>query len=142
MIFFPAAVISVILNFIASWASDFIRLKYILLVELSGLLLFLFALIILKPGYPVVLLIAGLGIVQGMFGVLSTVVWPKFYGTKYLGSITGFAMGFLVAGSAVGPYFFSLSNKIFRSYHGAVWICFIICFVLFLLSFKADKREI
>ncbi|MCG8571208.1 MAG: MFS transporter [Spirochaetes bacterium] len=141
IIFFPAAVISVVLNFIASWASDFIKLKYILQVELMGLLLFLFSLLILKPGYPVILLIIGLGMVQGMFGVLSTVVWPKFYGIKYLGTITGFAMGFLVAGSAIGPYFFSLSQKILLSYHGAIGICLVICIILYILSFKADKEE-
>jgi MFS transporter, OFA family, oxalate/formate antiporter len=116
-IFLPAAVIALILNFTVSWLSDHIKLKYILQAELVGLIITNFSLIFLAPGYPTWLLIVGMGLIQGMFGVLSTIVWPKFYGLKHLGAISGFAMGFLVAGSAIGPYFFSLSKTLMSSYN-------------------------
>lgn len=140
-IFLPAAIISLILNFIVSWLSDHIALKYILLVELIGLIITNFALIILVPGHSVWLFIIGMGVIQGMFSVLSTVVWPKFYGTKHLGAISGFAMGFLVAGSAIGPYFFSLSKTLMSSYKEAAWINSGICLILLVLALKADRPK-
>lgn len=83
-IFFPIAVISVILNFIVSWASDYIRLKWFLIAEVVGLATSMTALLLLGEGYPYILLILGNGIAVGVFGLLSTVTWPRFYGTEHL----------------------------------------------------------
>ena len=67
------------------------------------------------------------------------VTWPRFYGLKNLGAISGFSLSWTVIGSALGPYMFSLSMDITGSYDLVAWICFGIAVLLIGLSFKADN---
>lgn len=122
-IFFPVSVIAVASRFLVSWISDHIKLEIIFVVYLMGMILAGISLYLL--GYPVarISLIAGLGIAGGLFGVLNSITWVRMFGKKHLGAIAGFSMGWVVAGSAVGPYFFSLSEKISGSYKwGGVFV--------------------
>lgn len=138
-IFLPASAIAVLLNFGGSWLSDFIRLKYLLLLMTVGLLLSETACMFLAPGFPVWLLITGNGITTGMFGVLSAVTWPRFYGTRHLGAISGFAISWTVAGSAVGPYLFSQIFSLRGSYRGAAAICAAVTLPLLVAACYADS---
>ena len=129
-IFFPAAVISSVLHLVASYLSDYIKLKYFIIVQLLGLLLLSGGIIFLPAGAPVLLLIMGHGIVIGMVGTTSSISFPNYFGLKHLGAITGFAVSSQVAGSAIGPYLFSLSSDFSGSYTLAAVIGFIICTLL------------
>ena len=53
----------------------------------------------------------GLGVSGGCFGVLSTVVWPRYFGRQYLGAINGASMFLVVFASALGPKFFSMVHR-------------------------------
>ena len=68
-----------------------------------------------------ILLILGMGIAGGLFGVITSVTWPKLYGREHLGAISGLAMSFMVAGSAVGPWLFSLMEGIWGHYRYTGW---------------------
>jgi OFA family oxalate/formate antiporter-like MFS transporter len=138
-IFLPASLVAVLLNFGGSWLSDYIRLKYLLVLMAVGLLLSQIACAFLAPGLFVWLLILGNGISTGMFGVLSAVTWPRFYGTRHLGAISGFAMGCLVVGSAVGPYLFSQVFALTGSYRGAAGACAAVTLLLLGTAFRADS---
>ncbi len=138
-IFFPASVISVSLNFILNWASDHIKLKYVLIVGVVGLLVSAAGLVFLGPPLTVALLIAGNGIVFGAYGVVSTVTWPRFFGATHLGAISGFGMGWMVGGSAVGPYLFSLSLRYTGSYVGAGYFSFGTAALLLALALRAER---
>jgi MFS family permease len=139
-VFLPGSIISIVLNFGSSWLSDFTKLKYLLIVHLSGLLLTLLSLVLLKStpaGYWLV--IAGYGISMGLFSVISNVTWPRFYGIGHLGSISGYVLGWSVVASSIGPYFFSLSHDITGRYTASSLICLGIVFVLLIMSFKAEN---
>ena len=125
-IFLPASLIAVSTQVAGSWSSDYIKLKYIAIAQLIGILLLSTGLFTLasKTGY--FLLIAGMGISQGMMGITSTITWPRFYGLKHLGTISGYSMAWTVAGSAVGPYLFSLSLDLTGSYSTGAIACFVI----------------
>jgi len=138
-IFFPASIISISLNFLVSWASDYIKLKYILIIQIVGLALGAVALIDFGLGLPYVLLIVGTGMNGGTFTLISTVTWPRFFGLSHMGAISGFVTGSIVGGSAVGPYLFSLSLEYTGSYAGAGLLCLGVVAVLLLLALKADK---
>ncbi|HYX08472.1 MAG TPA: hypothetical protein VE912_17205, partial [Bacteroidales bacterium] len=107
---------------------------------LAGLCLSMFALtrLDIDPVYKW-LIIIGNGIAQGMFGVMSAVAWPRFFGLRHLGEISGYAMGWTVTGSAVGPSLFSLSLKYTGSYDMAGWILFVITFVLLVMSLRIKR---
>jgi sugar phosphate permease len=138
-IFLPASAIAVVFQFAAGWLSDYVKLKYLLFVQLLGTVISTVGLVLLGPGLPVAAIIIGNGIMGGMFGLLSSITWPKFFGQTHLGAISGFAMGFLVAGSAVGPYAFSLSFSWTGGYAAAAAVCLVAALSLMVLAFWANR---
>ncbi len=138
-IFLPGGVLAVIVQFTAGWASDYIKLKYLLLIQLAAQLVMMLATALLSPGPIVWLLIAGNGVMAGLFGVLLAVTWPRFYGLKHLGAISGYSLAWTVAGSAVGPYLFSLSHSLTGHYSVAAWLCLSVSAVLWFMALKAER---
>ena len=139
-IFVPVAIISVIVNFLGSWISDFIKLKYLLIAYLAALIITMGSLQFLGDSQVALwLLIAGSGIASGMFSIMVSVVWPRFFGTTHLGKISGFSTSCIVIGTAIGPFLFSLSEKFSGSYSQASMICLVITIILLGLSFKANN---
>ncbi len=139
-IFLPGSVIAVAFHFLGGWVSDFVKLKYLLMFYLTGLILSMVGVIQLdqtKTAYVLVFL--GNGFATGMFGVINSVTWPRFFGVKHLGAISGFAMSWLVIGSALGPYLFSQSLHITDNYDFALWVCVSVSSILFILALKADN---
>ncbi len=139
-IFIPASLIAVGVQFVCGYISDFIRLKYLLMIFMVGMLTTSYGLTILgdqKVAYG--LIIAGNGIIWGMYTVLIGVTWPRFYGLKHLGAISGFSLSWTVVASSLGPYMFSLSLDFGGSYDLVGWICLGISGFLFFLAFRADN---
>ncbi len=138
-IFPPASIIALIFTFVGSWLSDYTRLKYFLLLNLFGMMISFTGFIYLKESFGIPLLIIGNGISNGMFGILISITWPRFFGTKHLGSISGFVMSCTVIGSAIGPFLLSLSEKYTKNYNGSIILLAAITTVLFILAFKANN---
>jgi OFA family oxalate/formate antiporter-like MFS transporter len=139
-IFVPASIIAIIIQFIASWVSDYIRLKYLLIVFLFGIICATSALIFLgdsKLFYWI--LISGFGITWGLYIVLAAVTWPRFFGLKNLGAISGFSMSWQVIGSALGPYLFSISFDLNGTYSMVALFSLVVSIILFILSFRANN---
>lgn len=129
-VFLPVSVVSVVFRFLISWISDHLRLEFIYLIYLFGMILSAGALLLLDWSGILWLLIPGMGIAGGIFGTLSSISWVRLFGKKHLGAISGFSMGWIVAGSAVGPYFFSLAEKLLGSYDGGAWFTLILSLLL------------
>jgi len=142
LIFLPVSVIAVVFQIGGGYLADFIKLKYLLIVQLIGMLISMVGLTFLSEGIPLYLIILGNGIAGGLFGVVSTVSWPRFYGTKYLGEISGYNMSWVVGGSAIGPYLFSLLSDLSHSYFLSGIVMAIICVVLIFLAIKIDNKNI
>jgi MFS family permease len=140
-IFLPYSVFSVLSRLFTGWLSDRCRLKYIMLIQLvssAAALLFLMTLsrnAVIMWGF-----IAFLGITSGSWGVLNSITWIRLFGKKHLGEITGFAMGWIVAGSAFGPYIFSISENMTGGYGIAVLFCVIFVSLIGLLTIFKVKR--
>lgn len=139
-IFLPASLISVAFQFVGGWISDYIKLKYLIIVYLSSLLIAsggMYLLDTMDLAYQMVVL--GFGMSWGLFILLAAVTWPRFFGLKHLGAISGYSMSWMVIGSAMGPYLFSLSFAQTSSYHSIAMACFAMALILFVLSFRADN---
>jgi OFA family oxalate/formate antiporter-like MFS transporter len=139
-IFIPTSLIAVGIQFLGGYFSDFIRLKFLLLLFAMGMILSITGLIMLG-GLPAAywMIIIGNGLVWGFYTVLIGVTWPRFFGLKNLGAISGFSLSWTVIGSALGPYMFSLSLDFTGGYDLVAWICMGIALLLVGLSFKADN---
>jgi MFS family permease len=142
LIFLPVSVIAVVFQLAGGFRADFIRLKYLLILKLIGMAMSMAGLAFLSEGLPLYLIILGNGIAGGLFGVLSVIAWPRFYGVKFLGEISGFSMSWIVAGSALGPYIFSQLFNIGESYFSSGLIMLFLCSVLLFLSLKVKNDNI
>ncbi|MCD4711404.1 MAG: MFS transporter [Bacteroidales bacterium] len=139
-IFIPTSLIAVGVQFLGGYASDYIRFKFLLLFFAFGMILSTVGLIMLGgQSWAYWMIISGNGVVWGLYTVLIGVTWPRFYGLKHLGAISGFSLSWTVIGSALGPYMFSLSIDFTSSYDMVAWICLAISVIVVALAFKADN---
>lgn len=138
-IFLPMAIVAVVFEIISGYLADFIKMRYLLIVEICGMLISMTGLTLLGNEWAIYLIITGSGMASGLFGVVSSVTWPRFFGLKHLGSISGFNMSWIVAGSALGPYLFSILHGIKGSYEIPALTCLVLTLVLLILSFKAKN---
>ncbi len=138
-VFVPAACVSVAVEFVGSWLSDFIKLKYLAMVQTAGSLLLSISLSFLDAKGAIIFAVLGMGLMQGMFGIISGVTWPRFYGRTHLGAISGFSTSIVVAGTAVGPYLFSVAHDWFGSYRPATLLCGVVAVLLLAGSPRADR---
>ena len=115
-IFLPISVISMGSRFLGSWLSDIIDLNYHFFTLVLAIIMGGTALSLPYTSLSAVLLILGMGTAGGIFGVLNSVSWPKLYGREHLGAISGMAMSFIVAGSALGPWSFSMMQRVWGHY--------------------------
>lgn len=140
-IFVPASIISIIFTMLGGYLSDYVRLKYILVVYLCGLTLSAVSLPLIQNPVFYYLLILGNGTATGLYSILISVVWPRFFGRQYLGEISGFSLSLIVFFSAIGPLLFSLSLSQFGSYSVAAWICLAICISCIVGAFGANNPQ-
>jgi MFS family permease len=140
-VFVPTSAISVFISLAGGWLSDHIKIKYLLLSFLAGQMIAFTSLSILSPGWPYTFMIIGNGIVGGLFSVLTTVVWPRFYGRQHLGAISGFAMSSIVFFSAMGPLLFSYSFTRLGSYSWAAFLCLFFVVLNFIAAFSVENPQ-
>ena len=130
-IFLPISIIAITVSTIGNILSDYVHHKIYLYVMLTSGVVASSGLLFLSQGFGIYLLIIGLGILTGLFAVVNAVTWPRYYGRKYLGSITGKVMSFLVIASAIAPSLFSYCFSTFGTYKYIGYIT--LCYLLFLI---------
>ncbi|MEO9964254.1 MAG: MFS transporter [Reichenbachiella sp.] len=141
-IFLPSSVIAIVVTLSVSSLSDFIKLKYLLYVMGTGSMIATVGMNFLDEwSWMIYVLIVGNGIMLGLYGVILSVVWPRFYGILHLGAISGRAITFVVLGSSLGPIAFSESLSITHSYDSAGWFCFAIFLVLTIAGYWANNPQ-
>lgn len=118
--FIYASVLSVTTNFVVGFITDYIRLRYVITFFATCGLLFAIGILLLPTPAGIVILITGMGCGGGVFAILSTVGYARYFGRAHIGSINGASLAWLVWGSAVGPLAFSLGKKLNGNYEGIV----------------------
>lgn len=115
-IFLPTAGCSVVANLFSGWISDRVRIKYLLWAHLISLGTASLGMMHLDSSTGRALIVLGLGISGGIWAILMSVVWPRFYGRRHLGAIASVAMSMTVIASALGPVAFALAEERWGSY--------------------------
>ncbi len=136
-IFPPSAYVGIATTLIGGWICDRVQLRWLLALMLAAMALNLVGLTRLAPGWPIAVIIAGNGVASGLFGLLMSVTWPRYYGREHLGAISGLCMTFMVIFSAVGPAIYGGFMKWFGGYTPAHLLCLAAALGLFALSFRA-----
>lgn len=140
-IFLPMSGVTVLISLIANFISDWIKLQYLQYLNIFGGILASVGLISLSMPFGVYFLVIGSGIMGGLFSVLIAVSWPRFYGRKHLGAISGKSMSMLVLASAIGPTLFSFSNTLFSTYAGIGIVSLTFLIVVAIGSVKAYNPQ-
>jgi cyanate permease len=140
-VFLPASVIAVGSQFLGSYLSDYMPLNRLAMVQTAGAALLSAGVLFLEHDWAVFLVIGGIGLSQGMMGITGNITWPRYFGRLHLGAVSGLAMALTVAGSAVGPYVFSLSLDLAGSYGFSAAVFFAVSVLLFVGSFFAKRPE-
>ena len=139
--FFPAAVVSVSVNMLGSWASDYWPLKRLLWLKLIGFIVGGFGIMHLQHDWGFWMLLTGFGTCSGIWGVLSNLAIVRFFGRRFLGEISGITTSLTVTGSAIGPVMFSVGLDIFGSYNAAIWVNIFAAIVLLVLATIIKQEE-
>ena len=130
-VFFPISLVSVIVSLVFNIWSDYLKLQWQLYGMILAGIIGALGLYYLSLPFGKYLLIVGLGALGGFFAVLNAIVWPRFYGRKHLGAITGKVMSFIIVSSAIAPSLFSFFFSYFGTYKYIGLICLL--FLIFLL---------
>jgi OFA family oxalate/formate antiporter-like MFS transporter len=139
--FIPAAIFSTLSNLFASWISDKINLKPILIIRLFSFCIGSFGFIYLINSWGFWLLAFGFGVGGGLWGVISNLAIIRFFGPKHLGEISGLSASFNVVASAIGPAAFSLGFDYFGSYAAPAKMCLVIIMFLLLIAVFLKQNE-
>lgn len=139
--FVPMAVLSVATNLFCGWISSRTRLKYLLALMNLAALTGVIGTMTLDTSGGLVAYVAGNGICGGCFSALSGIVWPRFFGRRWLGAIAGIGMSSMVIASGIGPLIFSLSLSLSGSYVPILWGCAVLPALLVIGSAWADNPQ-
>lgn len=138
-VFLPISIIAISVSTLCNILSDYIHHKIYLYIMLCAGIVASFGLLFLDSIAGVYMLISGLGIFGGLFAVVNAVTWPRYYGRKFLGSITGKVMSFLVIASAIAPSLFSYCFTTLGSYSYISYMT--LAFLLFLVIGSIKVRN-
>ena len=136
-IFLPMSLVSVVSYFLSGWASDRMSLKYLLMTLLVTLCIGCLGMLAFETQWSRIIVIICFGVQGGVWGCLSIVTWPRFYGRKHLGSISGLFMSCQVFASAIGPPVFGASEYFTGNYHNAALAAAVLNMVLLIGSLRA-----
>jgi MFS family permease len=130
----------IIMPFIARLFIDKVKPKYIFIItQLMIILSMLLLMVFVKNEITALIFILFYGFQAAIQSITLGVIWPKYYGRKYLGSIRGFAIMFGVIGSALGPLPFGISYDLFNTFNVAIIIMMVFTTLTLLLSFLISK---
>lgn len=120
------AVVGFPVTFLAGYLLDKIEVRWMLVALFAGEIIFI--LLLQQATVLSLAILFGVvwGIVSGIERVTLSIVWPNYYGRRYIGSINGIAMAVMVIGSALGPLPFGLFYDFLGGYDEALSFLLII----------------
>ena len=140
-LFVPIAATSVLTNLLFGAINARLRLKWLLLVMNIGCLAATLGMLYIDQPGGVPAYVIGNGIASGGFLILTGIVFPRFYGRKHLGAISGVNMSAMVIASGLGPLAFGLCQQLSGSYRGILIASVFVPALLAFLSLKADNPQ-
>lgn len=132
---------SVVSNFVCGWVSDKVPLKWLLFVMMGSEAAGTAGLLAFHDAAGWWLMAGGYGVAGGCFGTLVTVTWPRFFGRKHLGAVSGLNMSIMVFSSALGPVLFSFMRGLTGSYFAVTLGWFFVPVLLLVFALFADNPQ-
>jgi MFS family permease len=138
------AIIGFPISLLSGFLLERIKVNWIMAIVFIGQILFILTLYFTESYVMAVAYGALWGIIGGLERITVTIIYPDYFGKKYIGSIKGIAMTVMVIGSAFGPLPFGIAYDLFGGYQEILLLVIlfpILGFVLSLLSPKPIKAN-
>ena len=140
-VFLPMAFFSVPATCIGGWASDRVRLKWVLLVMMLAQAAGIGGIAFLDRPFGMPLLAVGFGVAGGLFPVLTTASFPRFFGRAHLGAISGLSACLLVLASAIGPLLFIEGARFLGSFRTVTLVCCAMPVAVILAALRTENPQ-
>ncbi|WP_461202817.1 MFS transporter [Anoxybacillus sp. TBDG-1] len=133
------AVVGFPISFISGFILEKVRVNIMLSIVFLGEIIILL-LLLFTNSVPFAFLFGVMwGIVGGLERITLNIIWPDYFGRKYIGSINGVATMIMVIGSAFGPLPFGIGYDLFQGYHEILLITIAFPIFGFIASLLAKK---
>ena len=143
LMFFYSSFISIPARFAISFLVDYtrFRLRYVLMLLAATIACYTLGLAWFNTTAGWIVTTIGFGLAGGAWGVLGNVTFPRYFGRKHLGAISGVCMSVLVIASAIGPAYFSYGKMILGSYRNAAFSTLVLPLIIFILAFFTKNPQ-
>lgn len=135
MIFIVIAITAFPITFIDSFLLDFFPGNYLMAFSFPAHSLAILFLLQAKTVPSAIIVGILFGIAFGMEAINLNVIWPNYFGRRYLGSIRGFAMKVTVIASAFGPLPFGMAYDYFGRYVEIIYFMLLFPLLAILIAF-------
>lgn len=115
------ALIGFPVTFLTGFLLERINVRYMLVIIFTSEIISLYLLQQVHVFQAAIVFGVIWGINVGMERITTGIIWPNYFGRKYLGSLSGISMAMVVTGSALGPLPFGLSFDWFGGYEEVLW---------------------
>ncbi|MDG5789760.1 MFS transporter [Evansella sp. AB-P1] len=145
MVLSLTAFVGIPMSFISGFITEKIKTNYLLAIVFIIEFLVLLLLLILTNYFVAIVLGVLWGVANGLGRISTSVIWPNYFGRKYIGSINGVGVTFGVVGSSLGPLPFGFGFDLFQSYTPVLLMSLIfpvIGLACALLATKPNKEKL
>ncbi|MUK89258.1 MFS transporter [Ornithinibacillus sp. L9] len=139
------AVVGIPMSFVSGFITDKIQTNYLLVVIFLIEIVLLLMLLITNNILMAILFGTLWGIANGLERIGLNVIWPNYFGRKYIGSINGVGVTMGVIGSSLGPLPFGVGYDLFQSYTPVLLATLmfpVIGVICSLIAKKPDKSQL
>lgn len=135
------AIVGMPMSFISGFITEKIQTNYLLAIVFIIEIIFLLLLLV-TASIPMAILFGILwGTANGIERIGMNVIWPDYFGRKYIGSINGVGMTVVVLGSSLGPLPFGAGFDLFHSYTPILLVTLIFPVIGLISALIAKKPE-
>ncbi|MBT2601108.1 MULTISPECIES: MFS transporter [unclassified Oceanobacillus] len=110
------AVVGIPMSFVSGFITDRIPTNYMLTAIFIIEVILLLMLLVTTNFFLAILFGIVWGIANGLERIALNVIWPNYFGRKYIGSINGVGVTVVVIGSSLGPLPFGIGYDLFHNY--------------------------
>lgn len=110
------AMVGIPMSFVSGFITDRVQTNYLLLAIFIIEFILLLMLLITNNFFMAILFGIIWGTANGLERISLNVIWPNYFGRKYIGSINGVGVTMTVLGSSLGPLPFGVGFDLFHSY--------------------------
>ncbi|MFC4024902.1 MFS transporter [Oceanobacillus longus] len=139
------AVVGIPMSFVSGYVTDKVQTNYLLVAIFLIEIILLLMLLVTSNFWMGVVFGTVWGLSNGLERISINVIWPNYFGRKYIGSINGVGVTMTVVGSSLGPLPFGIGYDIFQSYTPVLLVTLIfpvIGVVCSLIAKKPDKSQL